>query len=69
MARLARVLARLFPAGGWDGRIASDLIDDDGTQDLAGSLLIKCDHALPMAGSGTSWMDASSCRSAAGVES
>jgi D-serine dehydratase len=54
MARLARfapVLARLFPAGAWDGRIASDLIDYDGTHDLAGSLLVKCDHALPMAGS------------------
>jgi D-serine dehydratase len=46
LARFAPVLRRLFPAGGWDGRIASDLIAYPGRD-----LLVKCDHALPMAGS------------------
>lgn len=45
--RFAPVLARLFPTGDWDGRVRSDLIaaPDDW------SLLLKADHALPIAGS------------------
>jgi D-serine dehydratase len=51
LARYAPVLRRLFPAGGWDGRISSDLIDYPDGGDIAEGLLVKCDHALPMAGS------------------
>jgi D-serine dehydratase len=52
-ARLERfrpVLAQLFPASGWDGRIRSALLDYPPQAGLP-SLLVKADHDLPMTGS------------------
>ena len=48
-ARFAPVLRALFPADDWDGQIRSDLVDYPIAS--APDLLVKCDHALPMAGS------------------
>lgn len=47
--RFAPALCRLFPSGDWDGLIASPLISlpDNGGRPL----WVKCDHALPIAGS------------------
>lgn len=47
--RFAPALRRLFPSGDWDGLIASPLIalPDNGGRPL----WVKCDHALPIAGS------------------
>ena len=47
--RFAPALHRLFPSGDWDGRIASPLIALPG--DGGPPLWVKCDHALPIAGS------------------
>lgn len=47
--RFEPVLSTLFPSGGWDGQIRSELIAYPGSG--APNLLVKCDHALPMAGS------------------
>lgn len=48
--RFAPLLSRLFPAEQWDGRIASPLINlSDGEE--GPPLWVKCDHALPIAGS------------------
>ncbi len=47
--RFEPVLRALFPADGWDGQIRSELIDYPVS--IAPNLLVKCDHALPMAGS------------------
>lgn len=47
--RFEPVLRALFPSDGWDGQIRSDLIDYPTA--AAPNLLVKCDHALPMAGS------------------
>ncbi len=48
--RFRPVLAALFPAAGWDGRIRSALLDYP-QQDGLPSLLVKADHDLPMTGS------------------
>lgn len=48
-ARFEPVLRALFPADGWDGQIRSELVDYPIAP--APNLLVKCDHALPMAGS------------------
>lgn len=45
--RFEPVLHALFPTDGWEGQIRSELIDYPATPNL----LVKCDHALPMAGS------------------
>jgi len=53
-ARLARfepLLRTRFPADGWDGRIGSDLVDYPEPIHGATTVLVKCDHALPIAGS------------------
>jgi D-serine dehydratase len=47
--RFEPVLRALFPADGWDGQIRSELIDYP--VPTPPNLLVKCDHALPMAGS------------------
>lgn len=47
--RFEPVLRALFPANNWNGQISSDLIDYPKSSTLG--LLVKCDHALPMAGS------------------
>ena len=47
--RFAPALRRLFPSDDWDGRIASPLISLPG--DGGPPLWVKCDHALPIAGS------------------
>ena len=47
--RFESVLRALFPANGWDGQIRSDLVDYPTSS--TPRLLVKCDHALPMAGS------------------
>lgn len=48
--RFAPVLRRLFPQSGWDGSVASPLLDYPAAADLP-RLLVKADHALPMTGS------------------
>lgn len=48
--RFAPVLRRLFPQSGWDGHVASELLEYPQTADLP-RLLVKADHALPMTGS------------------
>lgn len=47
--RFEPVLAALFPSGGWDGKIRSELTAYP--TPLTPNLLVKGDHALPMAGS------------------
>ena len=48
--RFRPVLAALFPAASWDGRIRSALLDYPRQPDLP-ALLVKADHDLPMTGS------------------
>ena len=48
--RFRPVLAALFPATGWDGRIRSALLDYPPQEGLP-SMLVKADHDLPMTGS------------------
>ena len=48
--RFRPVLAALFPAANWDGRIRSALLDYPRQPDLP-ALLVKADHDLPMTGS------------------
>lgn len=43
------MLRALFPANNWNGQISSDLIDYP--MSSPPGVLVKCDHALPMAGS------------------
>jgi D-serine dehydratase len=50
LTRFHPVLAALFPATGWDGRIRSSLLDYPRQADLP-PLLVKADHDLPMTGS------------------
>jgi D-serine dehydratase len=50
LARFRPVLAALFPATSWDGRIRSALRDYP-PQDGLPTLLVKTDHDLPMTGS------------------
>ena len=50
LARFRPVLAALFPAASWDGRIRSALRDYP-RQDGLPPLLVKADHDLPMTGS------------------
>jgi D-serine dehydratase len=48
--RFRPVLAALFPAANWDGRIRSALLDYPRQPDLP-AILVKADHDLPMTGS------------------
>jgi len=50
LARFRPVLAALFPAANWDGRIRSALLDYPRQPDLP-AILVKADHDLPMTGS------------------
>jgi D-serine dehydratase len=50
LSRFRPVLAALFPAAAWDGRVCSPLIDYP-QQDGLPPFLVKADHALPMTGS------------------
>jgi D-serine dehydratase len=50
LKRFRPVLAALFPATGWDGRIRSALLDYPQQEGLP-SMLVKADHDLPMTGS------------------
>jgi D-serine dehydratase len=49
--RFAPLLRRLFPKGGWDGVIASELLDYAAPPAPLSTLLVKADHDLPMTGS------------------
>jgi D-serine dehydratase len=51
LGRFRPVLAQLFPATSWDGRIRSPLLDYPRQADDFPALLVKADHALPMTGS------------------
>jgi D-serine dehydratase len=50
LSRFRPVLAGLFPAADWDGRIRSALLEYPQQADLP-ALLVKADHDLPMTGS------------------
>jgi D-serine dehydratase len=50
LVRFRPVLAALFPAASWDGRIRSALLEYPRQPDLP-PLLVKADHDLPMTGS------------------
>jgi D-serine dehydratase len=50
LSRFRPVLAALFPAASWDGRIRSALLEYPRQPDLP-AILVKADHDLPMTGS------------------